>query len=55
MLDERLADLIEQYKKFKKNVELDFELSSSPELTGNYCQALVSNPLVSNLPKPTND
>ena len=36
MLDERLEDLIEQYKKFKKNLELEFEMSRRPELTGNY-------------------
>ena len=36
MLDERLEDLIEQYKKFKKNLELEFEKSRRPELTGHY-------------------
>ena len=36
MLDERLAYLIEQYKKFKKNLELEFERSRRPDFTGNY-------------------
>ena len=36
MLDERLAYLIKQYKKFKKNLELEFAMSRRPELTGNY-------------------
>ena len=36
MLDERLEDLIDQYKKFKKNLDLEFELSRRPELRGNY-------------------
>ena len=36
MLDERLEDLIEKYKKFKKNLELEFVMSRRPELTGIY-------------------
>ena len=36
MLDERLEDLIEQYKKFKKNVDLEFKRSRRPELRGDY-------------------
>ena len=36
MSDKRLKDLIEQYKNFKKNSELEFEKSRRPELTGNY-------------------
>ena len=36
MLDEKLEDLIDQYKKFKKNLDLEFKLSRRPELRGNY-------------------
>ena len=36
MLDERLEDLIKQYKIFKKNLELEFDMSRRPELKGNY-------------------
>ena len=33
-LDKRLEDLFEQYKIFKKNLDLNFELCERPELKG---------------------
>ena len=34
MLDKRLENILEQYKIFKKNLDLKFELSERPEFTG---------------------
>ena len=33
-LDQQLRNLLDQYKIFKKNLDLKFELSESQELTG---------------------
>ena len=34
MLDKRLENILEQYKIFKNNLDLKFELSERPEFTG---------------------
>ena len=36
MFDKKLEDLLKQYKTFKKNLDLNFELSKRPELTGKF-------------------
>ena len=36
MFDKKLEDLFKQYKTFKKNLDLNFEFSKRPELTGKF-------------------